>query len=90
MSWVRSGATPLSDLLPSENDVMSYGLKIADLGIFFLFLKKIQTFLFLVFFFLSRQQGQVERMVLEIDVTLKCRSVSYITLANLLDFSRSL
>lgn len=41
-----------SDLLLSENDVMSYELKIVvDLGIFFpLFLKKIQTFLFLVYF----------------------------------------
>ena len=51
MSWVPSGAAPLSDLLLSENDVMSYRLKIADLGIFSpLFLKKIQTFLFLVYF----------------------------------------
>lgn len=51
MSWVRSGATPLSDLLPSENDVMSYGLKIADLGIFFLFLKKNSDFFVSCFFF---------------------------------------
>lgn len=51
MSWVPSGATPLSDLLPSENDVMTYGFKIADLGIFFLFLKKHSDFFVSCFLF---------------------------------------